>query len=161
MDSYRQENPIRSLDLQREGDKLLLDTYEAIIMWMSKQEIEDQMRLGMAGRAQVWRDSTSSRLYTYIEGEHGCCRDDNDLWQSRQKSIIKYLLGDVVSALDYMATAALQLSPEYCYASKGAQENAMKAAYFPFLELATAGVDFVEVLHNQGIKGCRELISML
>lgn len=159
MDRYKNENPEILPDLQAVGTQLLQDTYDAIIMWMDPAEITAQMGPEMSGRATVWRQSTTSRLYTFLQRERAACKGYDDVWQSRQKAIIKNLLSDIVSALDYMATVALQLSPEYCYASKAARESAMKAAYFPFEELAAAGIDFVQTLHNQGIKACRDEVA--
>lgn len=159
MDRYKYENPEMLPDLQAVGKQLLQDTYDAIIMWMDPAEIAEQMGPGMGGRADMWRQSTTSRFYTFLQSEQAACKGCDDVWQSRQKAIIKHLLTDIVSALDYMATVALQLSPEYCYASKAARESAMKAAYFPFEELAAAGIEFVQPLHNQGIKACRDEVA--
>ena len=159
MNQYQSDNAETLPDLLAVGKQLLQDTYDAIIMWMDPEEVTAQMGPGMSGRATVWRQSRTSRLSTYLQRERAACNNCDDLWQSRQKAIIKSLLADIVSALDYMATAALQLSPEYCYASKAARKSAMKTAYFPFEELAAAEIDFVQTLHQQGIKACRDEVA--
>ena len=93
-------DPLYQPQVEVLADQLMQDTYVAIIMWLSPTEIKNLMGPGHGPRAQNWRQSSHSRLVTYLGQEQTTCIGNLPLWEARQKALAKAMLTDVVSAMD-------------------------------------------------------------